>query len=185
MSDSSVTPRPPQHHPSDLVAAVLGSHSVTLTGFGAAPMTPSKWSWVAPGMATPVLTGEATDGAEAINARARRLRLLRRVIATLIAAAALFLGYIVGTQREAIEGQATRQAASAWVTKSITEDGLVLSIEGREVLFRVGDTLPSGEVLQDTDPQGGRYRTNRSVVTLRATDAAAAASGAAAPASFR
>lgn len=181
MSEAITTSRSQRPHPSDLVAMILGSDSITLEGFET-PVMPNPW--VLPGHETPIVTGDRHDGIEAIVASNRRRRRLHVLTTISVATAAFFLSLLFNDGKLAIAGAPTKQASSAWKIESILEDGVAMDIEGRQVIFRIGDTLPSGETLQDTDAAAKRFRTDHSVVTLRATpspDAAAAPHGSNSP----
>jgi hypothetical protein len=156
-------------HPSDLVAFVIGTEAVSMF----APVRPAATPWIPSDLATPVISGEASDGAEAIAAQERRRRILRRITGGCLTGIALIVGLAVGGDLQppgALAGRANSTLASAWATKQITDEGLVLLVQGRSVLFRMGDTLPNGEVLQSTDPSTARYQTDRSLVSMHAGD---------------
>jgi hypothetical protein len=151
---------------------ILGSDTITLPGSTEIPVSPPK-VWLLPGHATPVITGTKNDGLDALSARNRRNRALGIAAAACLVCTAFLLGITVNDGQ--IAGAPTRHAAAAWKIESLLDDGLVMDIDGRQVVFRIGDTLPSGDVLLDTDVDSNRYRTDHSVVTLHGVPARAAA----------
>ena len=151
--------------PSDIVAALYGSDSVTLPGFGAPPLMPS---WVRPGMQ--FLNAQATPS-DLEHSSQRRRRLMQAIAVVALVATHAGIG-AVSAWWAGSSGAPSSSSASAplWRVVAVREDGLQVRIGGDTspvVLLKVGAVLPSGERLSATIPSRGAYVTDTATIVVR------------------
>lgn len=153
-----------------IVAALLGSSSVTLNGFRAEPVA-MPWLRVDAPLAS------LADGSTAsINAgylsRNRTMATLLAIGCALSLVAAAAGGFIAAQNRQ--EGSGVQRNPKAlpttaqleWTVTGVRPDGLLLDVGGAPLKVRPGDALPNGEILSATHPQQQAYVTNRSTVLV-------------------
>jgi hypothetical protein len=152
--------------PTDIVAAMLGTPSVTLQGFESPPVMPA---WLRPGM-TFVAPNISTEdlGAE-ISERERKASLLRKLAYGQMALAMAAVTFWLGSHAFS---SSVPTPAAAWHVKAISDRGVEVQIGATVVLVQRGSKLPNGETLIATAPERRTYFTDTSTVTTKITEQA-------------
>jgi hypothetical protein len=152
--------------PVDIVAALSGSASVTLGGFGDKHLRLGSWTHPS----TPFLSAREFDReeAEVIRARAAWKRAIRISINMAIAAAAFALGLF--TAIAAVDWRQQADAASMrWSITSISDQGVTVNMDGKTTVIPVGARLPSGELVVSLAPERRAVYLENTIIVLRQT----------------
>lgn len=156
--------------PASIVAALIGSSTITLKGFRAEPVA-MPWLRVDAPVAS-LADGSTASIHAGYLSRNRTVTVLILIACALSLVAAAASGFIAGQRQQddpGIRRNATAVPTASqldWMVTGVRSDGLVLDVGGAPLKVRPGDALPNGEILSATHPQQQAYVTNRSTVLV-------------------
>lgn len=156
-------------NPTRLVAAIVGSETITLQGFGVPAMPPSL---LRPGMLFVGVEESAAAAAE-LPIRARRItRMLHILIGVALGLTLVGGGYIASLVLSPPKTVVQEARLLSWHVSSVEQAQVIVEAQGQRLRTRIGARLPNGEVLIATHPERKAYTTNRGTMSLAAPPAA-------------
>lgn len=145
--------------PDQVVALLLGSETVTLTGFGGVPTRAPFW--------VPVVARH--DTTQVSQAYRRSMKVVRWVSGSALAIAVVVAGSLLfWAGGQSASGEGTRAGAPvAWTAKAVVNGGVVVNLGTQDVTVPLGSILPNGEMLRDLDVRLQTFSTDSQITAVK------------------
>ena len=156
--------------PDQVVAAIMDAEDIVLRGFGELDEMASAHIPNAPF----ACLGNHDLQEGVIKEFDRRVKLRQYIIFSVIGLMLFLSGLLLGFMSEKSLNAATdtgqANALAHWQVISVKADSVDVFVGDRLVVFPVGSTLPSGEILKTTNPSNQSYSTTNQFVSIRKSE---------------